>query len=131
MNIAMDYAWYHKDAEWQSEYATRMVNTVVGRYGLTTFPDQFALDGGKPGWIVGPGSGAGAGPAILRHSIGFVGTMATTSMMIDGEYSQDLVHHMFDQKLEPYSDGFYDVYYDGLLYLFALLHLSGNYRMNW
>lgn len=128
MNIAMDFTWYHKDAEWQSDYASRMVKTVVGEYGLTTFPDQFALDGGKPKYVMGGGSSS----PKLRHSIGFVGAMATTSLMIDDEnYSQDLVRHMFDQKLEPYSDGYYDVYYDGLIYLFALLHLSGNYRMNW
>lgn len=51
--------------------------------------------------------------------------------MIDSQYNQDLVRHMFDQVLEPYSDGYYDVYYDGFLYLFSLLHLSGNYRMSW
>jgi len=129
MNIAMDFSWYHKDAEWQSDYANRIVNTVVGRYGLTTFPDQFELNGDLPTGnnIVGGGNWK----RNLRHSIGFVGTLATTSLMIDGQYSQDLVWHMFDQVLEPYDDGYYDVYYDGLLYLFALLHLSGNYRMSW
>ena len=127
MNIAMDFTWYHKDAQWQSQYAEKMQNTVVGRYGLTEFPDQFALNGdvsARP-W------GGGRWKPNLRHSIGFVGTMATTSLMMDGPYSQDLVRHMFEQKLEPYEDGYYDVYYDGLIYLFALLHLSGNYRMNW
>ena len=127
MNIAMDFTWYHKDAEWQSEYASRIVKTVVGNYGLYEFPDQFALDGGTPNIIMGGGSWK----ANLRHSIGFVGTMATTSLMIDGQYSQELVRHMFEMVLEPYSDGYYDVYYDGFLYLFALLHLSGNYRMSW
>jgi len=129
MNIAMDFSWYHKDAEWQADYATRMVNTVVGRYGLTTFPDQYALNGDNP--ASGDIKGGGNSTPKLRHSIGFVGTMATTSLMIDGQYSQDLVHHMFEMKLEPYSDGYYDVYYDGFHYLFALLHLSGNYRMDW
>ena len=127
MNIAMDFTWYHKDAEWQSEYASRIVKTVVGNYGLYEFPDQFALDGGTPNIIMGGGSWK----ANLRHSIGFVGTMATTSLMIDGQYSQELVRHMFEMVLEPYSDGYYDVYYDIFLYLFALLHLSGNYRMSW
>lgn len=128
MNIAMDFTWYHKDAEWQSDYANRIVNTIIGKYGLYDFPDQFALDGGKPSSIMQAGN---TFPATLRHSIGFVGALASTSLMIDGEYSQDLVRHMFDMVLEPYPDGFYDVYYDGFLYLFALLHLSGNYRMSW
>lgn len=127
MNIAMDFTWYHKDAEWQSGYAERIQNTIIGRYGLTTFPDQFAIDGGTPRNIMGGGNSQGK----LRHSIGFVGTLATASLMTDSEYSQDLVRHMFGEELEPYEDGYYDVYYDGLIYLFALLHLSGNYRMSW
>ncbi len=127
MNIAMDYTWYHKDAEWQSDYANRMQEAIVGRYGLTEFPDQFALNGDAPRFLMGGGRWKGN----LRHSIGFVGTLSTTSLMTDGQYSQDLVRHMFDQVLEPYEDGYYDVYYDGLVYLFALLHLSGNYRMSW
>jgi len=123
MNIAMDFTWYHKDAQWQSDYAKRIQECIIGRYGLTTFPDQFALDGGAPAKVY----------SSLRHSIGLVGTLATTSLMIDDTYSQDLVKHMFEQKLKPYDEEsrYYDVYYDGLLYLFALLHLSGNYRMSW
>lgn len=33
------------------------------------------------------------------------------------------------QKLEPYEDGYFDPYYDGLLYLFSLMHLSGKYQI--
>jgi homodimeric pyruvate:ferredoxin (flavodoxin) oxidoreductase len=126
MNIAMDFTWYHKDAEWQAEYADKIQRTIIGRYGLKEFPDQFALNGDEPRFIMGAG-----GYRKLRHSIGFVGALATTSLMTDNEYSQDLVHHMFELKHEPYEDGYYDVYYDGFIYLFALLHLSGNYRMSW
>ncbi len=36
---------------------------------------------------------------------------------------------LWNAKLAPYSDGYFDPYYDGLLYLFALMHLSGNYRI--
>ena len=32
-------------------------------------------------------------------------------------------------KNEPYADGYFDAYYDGLLRLFAFMHLSGNYRV--
>ncbi|MGI5975527.1 MAG: hypothetical protein ACOX7E_07280 [Paludibacter sp.] len=30
---------------------------------------------------------------------------------------------------EPYDDGYFDAYYDGLLHLFALMHLSGKYQI--
>ena len=36
---------------------------------------------------------------------------------------------IWEAKLEPYEDGYFDPYYDGLLYLFSLMHLSGNYRI--
>jgi len=32
-------------------------------------------------------------------------------------------------KFEPYSDGYFDPYYDGLLYLFSLLYLNGKYQI--
>ena len=31
MNIAMDFTWYHKDAEWQAEYADKIQRTIIGR----------------------------------------------------------------------------------------------------
>jgi hypothetical protein len=43
----------------------------------------------------------------------------------DAGYSQTDI----DAKLEPYSDGYFGPYFDGLLYLFSLMHLSGNYRI--
>ena len=30
----------------------------------------------------------------------------------------DFVHALWNEKLEPYADGYFDPYYDGLLYLF-------------
>ncbi len=125
MNITLDYNWSGADKEWQSEYADKFQRTMAS-YGIEKFPDQFNLDGGAPRTIMGAG-----GYRTLRHSIGLVATTAAASMMTDNEYSKDLVRHLWSMKLEPYEDGYYDVYYDGLLYIFSLLHLSGNYRMDW
>lgn len=127
MNIAMDFNLYNKDSEWQSEYANKFQHTVAA-FGIHEFPDQFGLDGKEPRSIMGAG-----GFRKLRHSIGFVGTTATTSLMVDSEYSQDLVREFWNMEMRPdmYEDGYYDVYYDGLINLFALLHLSGNYRVTW
>ncbi|MDO4818779.1 MAG: glycosyl hydrolase family 8 [Prevotella sp.] len=123
MNIAMDFVWYGKDRQWQKAYADKFQTTLCAQ-GITTFPDQYAHDGGKPNFIMPAG-----GKQVLRHSIGLVATAATASLMTDNQYSKDLVRHLWDMKLKKYSDGYYDVYYDGLLYIFSLLHLSGNYRM--
>jgi len=42
---------------------------------------------------------------------------------------KDFVSELWNSKPEPYPDGYFDSYYDGLLYLFSLMHLSGNYRV--
>ena len=41
----------------------------------------------------------------------------------------DYVHKLWNEKLQPYEDGYFDPYYDGLLYMFSLMHLSGKYQV--
>jgi len=120
MNIAMDYSWYGKDVEWQKAYAKRIQGFLKSK-GMDTFEDQFNQDGTKPDNILQAG-----GFKKLRHSIGLVGTSASTNLM---NLDKDFVHALWNAKLEPYEDGYFDPYYDGLLYLFSLMHLSGKYRI--
>ncbi len=124
MNIAMDYSWYNKDAAWQQGYANRFQKTLVDRYGVANYPDQLALDGSEPDWFFGAG-----GFHTLRHSIGFTGAMASTALMATDGLGWEFVHDFWNQKLERYEDGYIDTYYDGLISLFALMHLSGQYRV--
>ncbi|RPD52004.1 glycoside hydrolase [Paracnuella aquatica] len=122
MNIAMDYVWFGKDRAWQRDYAKRF-QTFLRSKGIDTFEDQFNVDGTRPDFILQ------AGPVKkLRHSIGLVGTAATTALMTGEKESLDFVHALWNAKLEPYDDGYFDPYYDGLMYLFSLMHLSGNYQ---
>ncbi|MFA9392389.1 MAG: glycosyl hydrolase family 8 [Prolixibacteraceae bacterium] len=123
MNIAMDYSWFAKDKEWQQDYATRFQNFLFCR-GINTFEDQFNIDGTLPEEILQAG-----GYRTLRHSIGLIGTSATASLMGTQAKSWKFVDEVWNAKLEPYADGYFDPYYDGLLYLFSLMHLSGNYRI--
>jgi oligosaccharide reducing-end xylanase len=123
MNIAMDYSWYGKDKIWQQDYANRIQNFLFCR-GIDTFEDQFNLDGSLPTYILQAG-----GYQKLRHSLGLVSTSATASLMGTQSKSWKFVDAIWNAKLEPYSDGYFDPYYDGLLYLFSLMHLSGNYRI--
>jgi oligosaccharide reducing-end xylanase len=123
MNIAMDYTWYGKDKKWQEDYAKRFQNFLRTK-GLDTYEDQFNLDGSTPDFILQ------AGPVKkLRHSIGLVSTAATASLVNPDKNSIDFVHAIWNAKLEPYDDGYFDPYYDGLMYLFSLMHLSGNYKI--
>lgn len=123
MNIAMDYTWYGKDKKWQEDYAKRFQNFLRSK-GLDTYEDQFNLDGSTPDFILQ------AGPVKkLRHSIGLVATAATASLVNQDKESIDFVHAVWNAKLEPYEDGYFDPYYDGLMYLFSLMHLSGKYQI--
>ncbi len=123
MNIAMDYSWYGKDKEWQKDYAKRIQNFLYCR-GMDTFEDQFNMDGTLPEWILPAG-----GFQKLRHSIGLVATSGAASIMGTEAKSWLFVDAVWNARLEPYEDGYFDPYYDGLLYLFSLMHLSGNYRI--
>ena len=123
MNIAMDYTWYGKDKVWQEDYAKRFQNFLRSK-GLDTYVDQYNLDGSTPDFILQ------AGPVKkLRHSIGLVSTAATASLVNNDKASLDFVHAIWNAKLEPYEDGYFDPYYDGLMYLFSLMHLSGKYQI--
>jgi len=123
MNIAMDYSWYAKDIKWQKDYSKRIQNFLFCR-GIDTFEDQFNVDGTLPTFILQAG-----GYQKLRHSLGLVGTSAAVSIMGTQAKSWKFVDAVWNAKLEPYSDGYFDPYYDGFLYLFSLMHLSGNYRI--
>ena len=123
MNIAMDYTWYGKDKAWQEDYAKRFQNFLRSK-GMDTYVDQYNLDGSTPDFILQ------AGPVKkLRHSIGLVSTAATASLVNKDKASLDFVHAIWNAKLEPYEDGYFDPYYDGLMYLFSLMHLSGKYQI--
>ena len=85
--------------------------------------NQFELDGSKPNFILQAGS-----VKKLRHSIGLVSTVATTELVKKDKDSKFL-KEIWNAKLEPYDDGYFDPYYDGLMYLFSLMHLSGKYQI--
>ncbi len=123
MNIALDYSWACKDKEWQQDYCKRLQNFLFAR-GIDKFEDQFNPDGTARQNIMGAG-----GYRALRHSLGWVGTTAAASLMSTQAKGWKFVDEVWNEKLEPYEDGYFDPYYDGFLYLFSLMHLSGNYRI--
>jgi oligosaccharide reducing-end xylanase len=124
MNIAMDFNWFGKDKEWQQDYARRLQRFLRSR-GVDSFEDQYNPDGSRPDSILQAG-----GFKKLRHSLGLVATAATTTLIVNDDNNRyDFVRGLWKARLEPYPDGYFDPYYDGLLYLFSLMHLSGRYQL--
>lgn len=124
MNIALDYSWSCSDKEWQQQYGHTIQNFLYSQ-GIDTFLDQYNVDGTTPEKILK----AGNYPEKLRHSIGFVATAAAASIMCSHPKSDEFIKRLWDAKHQPDADGYFDAYYDGLLRLFAFMHLSGHYRV--
>ena len=125
MNITLDYEWSCADREWQQAYGEKIQNFFYSQ-GVNDFVDQYRPDGSLPeeNEILPAG-----GFRKLRHSIGLVSTVAAASMMCSHEKSKEFVDALWNAKHVPFEDGYFDAYYDGLLRLFAFMHLSGNYRV--
>ena len=125
MNITLDYEWSGKDADWQRQYGEKIQDFFYSQ-GVDTFVDQYRVDGTLP---EGDEILQAGGFRKLRHSIGLVSTVAAASILCQHAKKKEFVDALWKARHEPFEDGYFDAYYDGLLRLFAFMHLSGKYRM--
>ncbi len=123
MNIALDYSWACADKQWQQEYGHKIQDFLYAE-GIDTFVDQYNVDGTQVTDTLGAG-----GYKALRHSLGLVASSAAASLLCSHDKSREFVGRLWNARHEPYEDGYFDAYYDGLLRLFALMHLSGRYQI--
>ena len=127
MNIALDFSWSNCDREWQIQYANTIQNFFYSK-GIDTFYDQYCVDGSDVNDVL-PAGNEEMQVQALRHSVGLVATLAAVSLAADNDISKEFVQRLWDSENVPYPDGYFDAYYDGLLRLFAFMHLSGHYRV--
>jgi oligosaccharide reducing-end xylanase len=125
MNIALDYEWSCADREWQQQYGEKIQNFLYSQ-GIDSFVDQYRVDGSLP---EGNEILQAGGFRKLRHSIGLVATSAAASVLCQHEKKNEFIEALWNAKHKPFEDGYFDAYYDGLLRLFAFMHLSGQYQV--
>ncbi|MCL1844527.1 MAG: glycosyl hydrolase family 8 [Defluviitaleaceae bacterium] len=149
-NIAMDYSWWAEDVpnlgQWSSNpdvvaglpWHSAHANTIqaffatddsqeniprvqmINPRGLFSYGSAFTVDG-----MFAPEHGGYGSEGYPRHhSPGLIGGNATASLVATNEIAWDFIHHFWNTNM---TRGRWR-YYDGCLYFFSLLHLSGNYR---
>lgn len=109
MNIALDYEWFAAD-EWQVEQSDRWLNFFY-QQGIDAYTSRFEVDGT---------------PANPQHrATGLIATNAVASLVASTPTVSEFVKAFWET---PIPSGRYR-YYDGLLYMMALLQISGNFRI--
>lgn len=109
MNIGMDYHWFKKDAVRQQEMMTRLL-TFCKSQGQD-YASHYNWDGSDPDG---------------DHSAGMIACNAVGCFAIDDEnLSTPFVQEFWNL---PVPEGFFR-YYDGMLYMLSLLHVTGNFRI--
>lgn len=108
-NWAVDQAWFASNPN--ARVLSDRIQTFLARQGISTFADQYTLSGA---------------PLSKRHSPGMVATTATSGLAAsDTPARRAFLVELWDT---PTPSG-EQRYYDGLLYLFSMLHSTGNFRI--
>ncbi len=109
MNVALDYTWFGADP-WQVEQSNRLL-LFFHDLGIGQYNSRFTIDGE---------------PANPQHrATGLIAMNATAALAASSDIKWDFVEEFWNT---PIPAGQFR-YYDGLLYMMALLHLSGNFRI--
>jgi oligosaccharide reducing-end xylanase len=109
-NAATDYAWFLGDP-WEVTYA-KTLHSFLKSKGINNYPSLYNMDGT-------PYNGN------TDHSPGLVGMNAMGALASDSSDAWDFVKALWDT---PVPTGQYR-YYDGSLYMFSLMAVSGQYKI--
>jgi len=107
-NVAVDYAWFAADP-WQVEQSNRVLDFLASQ-GIASYPNQYSLDGT---------------PLSNDHSTGLVSMAAVAALAADREKGEPFVQELWAAQI---PSGKWR-YYDGMLYMLGMLHVSGNFEI--
>jgi len=107
MNWAVDYAWWAKDPR-QVELSNRVLAFFIGQGD--SYSSRYTLDGK---------------PLDDAHSLGLVATNAVAALAATDPRASRFVEALY--RASPPTGKWR--YYNGMLYMMALLHVSGNFRV--
>ena len=108
-NWSVDQSWWNKNPN--AQVLSDRIQSFLFAQGIHTFADRYTLNGK---------------PLSTRHSPGMVATTAVASLAAtDGQTASAFVKELWNT---PTPSG-EQRYYDGLLYMMALLHTSGQFRI--
>jgi oligosaccharide reducing-end xylanase len=108
MNVAVDWLWFEKDA-WEMTQSNRLLDFFHSQ-GVSRHGNQYTLDGEKLG---------------ADHSAGLVAMNAVAALASTNDKRKEFVAELWNT---PVPSGLYR-YYDGMLYMLAMLQVSGNFRI--
>lgn len=108
MNWSVDWAWFHDDP--REVVLSNRIQTFFESQGLDTYFANYTLDGQ---------------PIVEYRSGGLIAMNAVASLAATNPQYRDFVQALWD--LEAPSGQWR--YYDGMLYLMALLHTAGDFRI--
>ena len=106
-NVAVDYAWFGLDP-WQAERSDQVLKFLASQ-GMDSYPNQYSLSGK---------------PLSGDHSTGLVAMAAVAAMAATPEIGKPFVQALWDEQI---PSGTWR-YYDGMLYMLGLLHVSGKFH---
>ncbi len=115
MNIAVDYAWFANDP-WQITQSDRLLNFF---HPKSNYGDRYTLDGNTQ--------------LSNDHSIGLVAMNAVAGLASTTSNSSAFIEELWEiggfWPWNPSIPEGNDRYYNGMLYMLALLHVSGNFQI--
>jgi oligosaccharide reducing-end xylanase len=109
MNVAVDHVWFGGGDGWASVQSDRLLGFFKAQ-GMRTYGCLYTLDGR---------------PLSADHNTGLVAMNATAALAATADFRKEFVQALWDAAV---PQGTYR-YYDGLLYMLALLQVGGHFRV--